>query len=80
MSNHIYEMHSATGNFKLRVWSKSLRIISKDDKGEFTDHSPVYFIKQPMDFDAAFMMVEMLDRMFKFGMDTRSKEFKKLLG
>ena len=76
-----YKIESWTKKFTLEVFEKSARILLKDNKGKYTVcGSKVFWIKQPMDLEAAGNLVDLLDEAFKLGKEARSQEFKKLLG
>ena len=78
--SHLYEMESETKKYAIHVYTKSARIVTKDDKGKYTVQGKVFWLKQPMDFDACSNLIDMLDQAFKIGEEARSGEFRKLLG
>jgi len=76
---HEYEVESFTKKFAVQAFTKSVRIVTKDEKGKYTKAGKVFWLKQRMDLEAIINLVDMLDDAFAMGKSARSKEFAKLL-
>lgn len=77
---HLYQMESEKHKYAIQVFTKSARIVTKDNKGKYTNAGKVFWLKQPMDFDACSNLIDMLDQAYDMGKAARSQEFANLLG